>query len=98
MAFDGASLDVRRTPAPRNVCVVEAVRVEHLFEARRRSVVQVMAAIPHALERGRLVIASAFACSQRQAWIRTDGDGKNLQSRRRILWRHKTLRQREFVA
>ena len=50
VALDGTGFRRRRTPATRDVSVLEAIGVEHFFEGRGRSIVQKMAAIPHAFE------------------------------------------------
>ena len=83
---DRVSQGAGRRPSPRQMGLFETIGIEHLFKAGHRSVVQVVTAIPHTLERGDLVVAGAFACLERKSGIRADRDSQNVERRRRIRW------------
>src|SRR5258708_17836375 len=78
--------------------LLQSIRVEHLFETGDGSVVQVMTAIPHAFERGNLVVTGAFTCLESEPGIRPERYSENVQRSRHIRWRVKALRERQLVA
>ena len=65
VAFHGASLYAITHKACWHVIVTQAARVKHLLQSRERTIVQIAAAIPDALQRRNLVVARPLACFQR---------------------------------
>src|SRR5437016_5679483 len=78
--------------------LLQSIRVEHLFETGHGSVVQVMAAIPHAFERGDFAVTGSFTCLESEPGIRPERYSENVQLCRHIRWRVKALGERQFVA
>src|SRR6266700_4148910 len=68
--FHGTCLHPRWLEAARYVVVPQTRRVEHLFEARKRPIVQIAASVPDALQRWNLVITCPFSRFDRQTWVR----------------------------
>lgn len=78
MTFDRAMRLVGWRESARSVRFFQPVRIEHLFETGYGPVVQIMAAVPHTVERWNLVEPRAFPRSERKTGIGADRDGQNV--------------------
>ena len=97
MALDRARFPARRAPPAWEMGFLQPVRVEHLFQARNGSIVQVMPAIPQPLERRHFVVARPFAGFQCQTSVCANRDRKNVEAGPPIVRRSKPIREGQLV-
>src|SRR5580700_1527952 len=77
--------------------VLQSIRVEHFLQTCRRAVVQVISAIPQALQGRDLVIARSLPRLCRQSRVRASGNIQYVQRHRFVLWDLKSRREGNFV-
>src|SRR6516164_5245832 len=97
MAFDRACFPTRRAPPAWEMGFLQPVRVEHLFQTRYGSIVQVMPPIPQPLERRHFVVARPFAGFQCQTSVCANRDRKNVEAGPPIFRRSKPIREGQLV-
>ena len=97
VALDGPPGLVRQREPARRVCVFKPIRVEHFLQARRRTVMQIMSAVPNSFKRWNLVVTGSLACRKREANIGANRDWQNIERCRLILWRGEALRECQLI-
>src|SRR6516165_11788698 len=97
MAFDRAPFPTRWAPPAWEMGFLQPVRVEHLFQTRYGSIVQVMPPIPQPLERRHFVVARPFAGFQCQAAVCANRDRQDVEAGWPVFGRSKPVCEGQLV-